>query len=435
MGNEAKYANLIALAVPVFFVSIAIEVVVSLILKKKVYRFNDSISDLSAGMMQELVGVFSKVILFGVYFGIFEAIHRPANALPGATYGIPVNVWTWIAVFILVDIIYYWFHRNSHNIAVIWGSHEAHHSSQEYNLSVALRQGAFQRLFSFPYYLPMAVVGFSPMQFLICSQINTLFQFFVHTRLVNKLGFLEYFMNTPSHHRVHHGVNPKYIDKNHAGVFIVWDKLFGTFQKEEEEPYYGTVKPLTTLNPVWAQLHYWWGLFRLSLQCRGFDKIKVWFAPPGWKPDYLGGKHPVPEINPATYEKYDEPNTTSLKIYAGLVYVLSLPVFLVLQRTQGLPVINQLILALPVVVGLATAGGLMMRRKWGFLMEFIRVPLFVLVVFAVSSVMRREYMIYAVSTAAAIGFLQLVWLSREYFRKSGMEFRSESAATSLNTLT
>ncbi len=416
MGAEAKFSNLIAMAVPVFFISIAIEAVVAVITKRKVYRFNDTVSDLSAGMMQELVGVFTKVLLFGVYIIVFEAVHRPAGAVQGATYGLPVNIVTWVAVFFIVDFIYYWFHRNSHNIAMIWGSHEAHHSSQEYNLSVALRQGAFQRLFSFPYYLPMALVGFSPLQFMVCSQINTLYQFFIHTRLVKTLGFLEYFMNTPSHHRVHHGVNPKYIDKNHAGVFIIWDKMFGTFQKEEEEPYYGTVKPLTTFNPVWAQLHYWWGLWQLSAKCRGLDKIKVWFKGPGWKPDYLGGKTSIPEINPKTYAKYDPENTGSMKLYAGIVYVLSLPVFLVLQQTKGLPVQSQLILAVPVIVGLAAAGGLMMRKKWAFALEFIRVPLFIFVVYAVTSVLRREIMLSAVGGMALLGVIQLFWLVREYRR-------------------
>jgi len=415
MGNEAKFENLIALAVPVFFLSIGIELVASLIMKRKVYRFNDSVSDLSAGMLQELVGVFTKVLLFGVYILVFNAVHRPADSqpgavAPGATYGIPINIFSWIGAFILVDFIYYWFHRNSHNVAVIWGSHETHHSSQEYNLSVALRQGAFQRLFSFPYYLPMAVAGFSPLQFMVCSQINTLYQFFIHTRLVNKLGFLEYFMNTPSHHRVHHGVNPKYIDKNHAGMFIVWDKLFGTFQKEEEEPHYGTVKPLTTFNPVWAQLHYWWSLFQLSRKCRGLDKLRAWYMGPGWKPDYLGGKHPIPEIDPKSHRKYDVPNTASLKAYAGIVFAISLPFFLVLQRTKGLPLLNQLILSVPVVLGLATAGGLMMRKRWGIILEFIRVPLFTLVILAVVIVLRQETMLIVTGIAVAVGIGQLAWL-------------------------
>ncbi len=414
--ETTQFANLIARAVPVFFISIGIEVLLSIILKKKVYRFNDTLSDLSAGMLQELVGVFTKVLLFGVYILVFEWVHKPAGANAATSYGIPVNIFTWIIVFLLVDLIYYIFHRNSHNIAVIWGSHEAHHSSQEYNLSVALRQGAFQRLFSFPYYLPMAVVGFSPLQFMVCSQINTLYQFFIHTRLVGKLGFLEYFMNTPSHHRVHHGVNPKYIDKNHAGVFIIWDKLFGTFQAEEEEPYYGTVKPLTTLNPVWAQLHYFWHLVQLSIRARGLDKLRVWVKGPGWKPDYLGGKSEIPEIDPATYRKYDPENTPALKAYAGVVFALTLPIFLIMQQAKGLPLLQQGILAVPVVIGLTATGGLMMRKRWGVYLELIRIPLFTLIVLGVSSVLKREIMLSAVSIAAAVGVLQLMWLIVHYRR-------------------
>jgi hypothetical protein len=327
-----------------------------------------------------------------------------------------VNAVTWIAVFLLVDLIYYVFHRNAHNIAVIWGSHEAHHSSQEYNLAVALRQGAFQRLFSFPYYLPLAVVGFSPLQFMVCSQLNTLYQFFIHTRLVGKLGFLEYFMNTPSHHRVHHGVNPKYIDKNHGGVLIIWDKLFGTFQPEEEEPHYGTVKPLATLNPVWTQLHYFWHLIKLTAQARGLDKLRVWIKGPGWKPDYIGGKAAIPEIDPATYRKYDPENTPALKAYAGIVFALTMPVFLVMQQSKDLPLLQQGILAVPVIVGLAATGGLMMRKRWGIYLELVRIPLFVLTVLAVSSVLKQEIMLMAVGLAGAVGAIQLIWLVLHYHR-------------------
>ncbi|MCX7634056.1 MAG: sterol desaturase family protein, partial [Turneriella sp.] len=407
---ETQFSNLIALAVPIFFISIAIEVVAALIMKKDVYRFNDAISDLSAGMLQELVGVFTKVLLFGAYVALFEWVHRPKELVPGQGYGIPVNIWTWILVFILVDLIYYIFHRNAHNIAFLWGTHEAHHSSQEYNLAVALRQGAFQRLFSFPYYLPMAVVGFSPLQFMVCSQLNTLYQFFIHTRLIKKMGFLEYFMNTPSHHRVHHGVNPKYIDKNHGGVFIIWDKLFGTFQPEEEEPHYGTVKPLTTFNPIWTQLHYFWHLIQLTRKARGWDKLRVWFKPPGWKPDYLGGKSPIPEIDPATYRKYDPENTPALKTYAGIAFILTLPIFLIMQQSKNLPLSYQAILAIPVLVGLAAAGGLMMRKRWGVWLEVVRVLFFILIVFAGTSMLRQELMVTATIAAVVLGAVQLGWL-------------------------
>ena len=399
MGEAQKVENLFALATPVFFIFIGIELVASLITKRKVYRLNDSISDLSAGMFQELVGVFTKVLLFGVYYTLYEKYRF---------FTMPIHIVTWIAVFLLIDFTYYWFHRNSHNIAIVWGSHEAHHSSQEYNLSVALRQGAFQRLFSFPYNLPLAVLGFSPFQFVICSQVNTLYQFFIHTRLIKKLGFLEWFMNTPSHHRVHHGVNPKYIDKNHAGVLIIWDKLFGTFQAEEEEPYYGTVKPLTTFNPVWAQLHYWVELFQLSRQCRGFDKILVWFKGPGWKPDYLGGKSSIPEINPKKYQKFDVAISRSLTIYAAVVFLVTLPFFLVLQQTKGAEWSQQVMLAACAILGLAVAGGLFQKRKWAYVFEYLRIALFLAVVFFLASSQTGLALFFVLAGVSAVQVFFLV---------------------------
>ncbi|HRP69164.1 MAG TPA: sterol desaturase family protein [Turneriella sp.] len=409
MPIPAHYANLIALAVPIFFISIAIEFFVSLAMKRRIYRINDSIADLSAGMLQELVGVFTKSIRFGLYILIFEAVHKP-TAATNAAYGLPINAATWIALFILVDVAYYWFHRHAHTFAVMWGSHEAHHSSQEYNFAVALRQGAFQGLFSFPYYLPLAIVGFTPIQFLVCTQLNTLYQFFIHTRLVGKLGFLEYFMNTPSHHRVHHGVNPKYIDKNHAGVFIVWDKLFGTFQVEEEEPCYGTVKPLNTFNPIWTQLHYFWHLIKMTYHARGMDKLKVWIKGPGWKPDYLGKIEPVPEVDAATYQKYDAPNALTLKVYATVVFLLSLMPFLILQRNTQLPLANQLLLASLLLLGLATAGGLMMRQRWSFVLEIIRIFVFAAAALGIVSVLTQKNFYTASILIISVSAVQLLLL-------------------------
>ncbi|HMY11794.1 MAG TPA: hypothetical protein PKC74_09220, partial [Turneriella sp.] len=185
-------------------------------------------------------------------------------------------------------------------------------------------------------------------------------------------------------------------------------------QPEEEEPHYGTVKPLTTLNPVWAQLHYFWHLVQMSARARGLDKLRVWVKGPGWKPEYLGGKAEIPEIDPASYRKYDPENTPALKTYAGIVFALTLPVFLIMQQSKGLPLLQQAILAVPVVIGLAATGGLMMRRRWGVYLELVRIPLFTLIVLGVSSVLKREIMVTAVSTAAAVGAIQLIWLLLHY---------------------
>ena len=194
----------------------------------------------------------------------------------------------------------------SHQVNALWAAHIVHHQSEEYNLTVALRQSWFQGWFSWVFYLPLAFAGFDPIMFLTLSSFNTLYQFWIHTRAIKSMGFLEYILNTPSHHRVHHGSNPKYIDKNHAGTLIIWDRLFGTFQKEEEEVYYGITKPLASWNPFWANIHYWDDLVKTARQSPKIsDKIKVFINPPGWFPDHLGGFQNAPEIDVTSYKKYN----------------------------------------------------------------------------------------------------------------------------------
>ncbi|RZK98006.1 MAG: sterol desaturase family protein, partial [Pedobacter sp.] len=238
----------IALSVPFFFILIGIELAYSFYKKLKYYRLNDSISNLSQGIGQQVTGIFMKTALFFGYTHIFEN---------WKWFSMPQNVWIWIILFFSVDFFYYWFHRMSHQVNALWAAHIVHHQSEEYNLTVALRQSWFQSWFSWVFYLPLAFLGFDPVMFLTISAFNTIYQFWIHTRAIKNMGVLEHIINTPSHHRVHHGSNPKYIDKNHAGTLIIWDKLFGTFQKEEDVVYYGITKPLASWNPVWANFHYW----------------------------------------------------------------------------------------------------------------------------------------------------------------------------------
>ena len=156
-------------------------------------------------------------------------------------------------LFLGVDCAYYWFHRIAHEYNAPWAGHVVHHSSEDYNLAVALRQGTFQGLFSWVFYLPLALLGFPPAWFAAMTSFDLLYQFWIHTRAIGKLGPLEWVLNTPSHHRVHHARNPKYLDKNYAGTLIIWDRMFGTFQAEEEEPVYGLTKPLEQLEPALGQ--------------------------------------------------------------------------------------------------------------------------------------------------------------------------------------
>lgn len=230
----------IALSIPVFFVLMGAELAWSAWTGRKVYRFNDYITNLGCGIGSQIVGAFTKALIFAAYLFVFDHWRM---------FTLPTNALTWVLAFLFVDFFYYWFHRSSHEVNAFWAAHIVHHQSEEYNLSVALRQSWFQGFISWAFYLPMAFLGFHPLTIVTVGAFNTLYQFWIHTKAIRTLGPLEWILNTPSHHRVHHGSDPKYIDRNHAGTLIIWDKLFGTFQREEEEPVYGITKPLSSWNP------------------------------------------------------------------------------------------------------------------------------------------------------------------------------------------
>ncbi|GAB1446847.1 sterol desaturase family protein [Flammeovirgaceae bacterium] len=283
---------------------------------RKLYRLPDTLSNLSCGITSQLSGLFLKVLAIGVYEVIYSNF---------AFFELERNWVYWVVLFLLVDFAYYWAHRKSHEINLFWGGHVVHHQSEDYNLSVALRQSSFQVVWTFAFNLPLALLGFKTLDFALISALNTLYQFWIHTETIKKLGFLEYFLNTPSHHRVHHGRDPKYIDKNHAGSLIIWDKMFGTFQAEEEKPTYGITKPINSWNAVWANFSHYSEMGKdLKRIEKWSDKIKYLFKKPGWLPESLGGYRTVPEVNKAAYKKYETPAPLSLNYYVLFQYALCL---------------------------------------------------------------------------------------------------------------
>lgn len=228
-------------------------------------------------MGQQVLDIFLKIFIIAGYKFIYDHFR---------VFTIPVNFFTGIVLFILIDFSYYWFHRFAHRVNIMWGTHMVHHQSHEFNLSVALRQSWFDNIFNWFFYIPLAVLGFNDVWFFALFSLNTIYQFIIHTRTIGKLGFLELFMNTPSHHRVHHGSNRKYIDKNYGGVFIIWDKLFNTFVEEKEEVIYGITTPLSSSNPVFLNIGYW---LKLKNDLKKISIIKnKWrylFYPPGTSAD------------------------------------------------------------------------------------------------------------------------------------------------------
>ncbi len=374
LGSNIPY---IMYAVPVFFLLIGVELVVALWEQKKAYRLHDSINDLSCGITEQMVGLFLKGLLFAGYLGTYAyATRRGINLVDVESYS-PGGKWVAaILLFLGVDLAYYWFHRIAHEYNAPWAGHVVHHSSEDYNLAVALRQGTFQGVFSWVFYLPLALLAFPPAWFAAMSSFNTLYQFWIHTRLIGKLGPLELVLNTPSHHRVHHGRNPKYLDKNYAGTLIVWDRMFGTFQVEEEEPVYGLTKPLSSWNPLWANVHIWHDLFRDAwLAPRWVDKLRIWFMPQGWRPAGLPANAAAEEVTRESFVPYETRVSLGLNVYAFVNFVVALLLavgLLAAGKTMGGGELAAL--AVLVLWALLDVGGLFERRPWALPSELVRLP-------------------------------------------------------------
>lgn len=406
--------NPIVLSIPIFFILIGVELLVERFRQQKLYRLNDALTNISCGIGEQVTGVFMKLFVVAIYQFIYEKY---------AFFSIPTNWLTGIILFIAVDFFYYWFHRYSHEINLLWGGHIVHHQSEEYNLSVALRQGWLQKVFSFAFYLPLAFIGFDTLLFVTVSSLVTLYQFWIHTKAIHKLGWLEYIFNTPSHHRVHHGINPKYIDKNHGGTFIIWDRMFGTFQEEEEEPIYGITKPLNSWNPLWANLHHFVEMAELLKQVRGWkDKIKVVFMPPGWRPDYLGGRFVVAEVDRSSYKKYDTPVPQTLNYYVFFQYLFTVAgaaVFLFSATELSMPI--KTMSALLIVIAIVNCGALFELKKWVYLAEFVRI-ISTVVIFLVLAI-DNVYISIPVMAFFAFSAFWLIKLRYIFFKSAATQSR------------
>ena len=374
LGSNIPY---VTYAVPVFFLLIGVELVVALWERKHYYRLHDSINDLSCGSTEQIVGIFLKGLLFTGYQGTYGYATRTGINLVDVDSFSAGGKWlAAIVLFLGVDCAYYWFHRIAHLYNAPWAGHVVHHSSEDYNLAVALRQGTFQGVFSWVFYLPLALVGFPPSWFAAMLSFDVLYQFWIHTRAIGKLGPLEWVLNTPSHHRVHHARNPKYLDKNYAGTLIIWDRMFGTFVPEEEEPVYGLTKPLNSWNPLWANLHVWRDLCRDAwLAPHWVDKLRIWIMPQGWRPRGLPPNPIVPEVTHQTVVRYDTQVPRGLNAYALAHFVGALILAVgLLAVGKSLPRGELVVAALLVLWALLNIGGIFDHRRWALPSELLRLP-------------------------------------------------------------
>lgn len=363
--------NPIVLSIPIFFILIGVELLVERFTHQKIYRLQDAIANLSCGITSQLSGLFLKIFGIGIYQFLFE--HFALMELDYSTW------WYWVLLVLLVDHSYYWAHRMSHEVNLFWGGHVVHHQSEEYNLSVALRQSSLQVIWTFAFSLPIAFLGFRTLDFALISAFNTLYQFWIHTETIGKLPrWFEFIFNTPSHHRVHHGRDPKYIDKNHAGSLIIWDRMFGTFQEEEEKPTYGITRPLNSWNPIYANVsHYIQMKDDLLRIPKWSDRIRYLFKKPGWLPDYLGGYRPAPPVDKATYRKYAPQSTMLLNTYVLFQYLICLGgTSFFLFNASKLNTGAQAFISILISVMVVNCGVLFEQRPWVRWSEWVRIFLY-----------------------------------------------------------
>ncbi|MFZ1750968.1 MAG: sterol desaturase family protein [Saprospiraceae bacterium] len=315
-----EYAKILNYAVPAFFVLIMIEYGASCFVHLKVNRIFDTISSLSSGLtnvIKDVLGLSVVVISYG-----WLVDHMTVVSLTS-------TIWVYILTWIGLDFSGYWIHRWSHEFNLFWNRHIIHHSSEEFNLSCALRQSVSEIFAIFTFTLiPLALLGVSPGVIAVVAPLHLFAQFWYHTRLIGRMGVLEHIIVTPSHHRVHHAINSEYMDKNYGQIFIIWDKLFGTFQEEIAEipPVYGVTRAVKTWNPWLINYQHLWLLIKDAWRARSWwDKCRIWWMPTGWRPDDVQRKYPVPYISDVYHrEKYETESSLSFKIWSGTQFLITL---------------------------------------------------------------------------------------------------------------
>ena len=346
--------NPIVFAIPVFIASILVEVWIARRRGVKAYDTADALTSLHLGVLSQVTGLFVKLAVLGIYTAVYN--HWRFTTLPIS------SVWVWLAALLVYDFFYYWAHRMGHEVAVLWAAHVVHHSSEFYNLSTALRQTSSGWIFGWVFYLPMALAGVPPIVMVGVALIDLLYQYWVHTEMVGRLGWMDRVFVTPSNHRVHHGQNDYCIDKNYGGILILWDRLFGTFadERDDEKIIYGVRSPLRSLNPLWANFHYYADLWQSTMQVKGWrKKLHVWLDGPGaWTGE------PLPHFDGSQYQHYRPGTPAPVAAYAALQFALLVPCVVHLIATGPALLLPELTLyALLIVASTFTVGALLEGRR------------------------------------------------------------------------
>ncbi len=351
-------AQVIVLATPVFLALIALEFAVGHARGRNTYRLNDTLHSVGLGVMSQVTGVFGQLLRIGLYTLVFE--HLALTRLPADAW------WVWLLALVFYDLCYYGLHRAGHRVAVLWAAHAVHHQSEDYNLGTALRQTSSGFVLGGLFYLPMALLGVPPLVFATVALIDLLYQYWVHTQQIGRLGWFDRWFCSPSNHRVHHAVNTRYLDCNYGGILIVWDRLFGSFVEEDEREavVYGTRAPLRSWNPLWANLQVYRDLLLDSWRARSpIDKLLVWFKPPGWRPADVAARWPKPAFDLQALQRYDPPlSRAAAALAVGLFLAVLAATSAFLWFAHGLSTLEQGLGAAAIVGLLVLIGAITQPR-------------------------------------------------------------------------
>jgi len=300
-------------AIPFFILTMFIEWRLTINHDVKGYELKDSAASLSMGLGNLGVMFGIKIGTFALFMWVYQF----------RAFDLPTNIWwVWMLLIPCEDFCYYWFHRAGHEVRFFWAAHVNHHSSRTYNLSTALRQSWTAPLFSWLFWLPLPLLGFHPLMIVVAQSISLLYQYWLHTELIDRLGPFEFIFNTPSHHRVHHGRNVQYLDRNHGGIFIVWDRIFGTFQEEIERPDYGLTVNIETYNPVNIAFHEWQAIAHDVRHAKSwYGRFGALFCAPGWREDGSGRTSAVLRREWLASEQASQPESPELTPRRGSTIV------------------------------------------------------------------------------------------------------------------
>jgi len=315
----SAYSQALMVLIPAIFVVILLEALYAYFKGAFNFRTMDTVSSLTAGMSNVIKNVLGLTVVIYGYNYLFEHFALVERETTWLTY---------LLALIFLDFGTYWYHRLAHSVNIFWNRHVIHHSGEDFNTATALRQSISKFInISVFFFLPAALLGVSPIVIAIVTPFHLFIQVWYHTEHVGKLGWLEYIIVTPSQHRVHHALNPIYLDKNLSPVFCVWDRAFGTFQEElaEEPCVFGVTRQVNTWNPIRINLNHLWLLIRDAWRAENFmDKLTIWFKPTGWRPADVAEKYPVPKANHREFVKYDTPASRGLKVWTWIQFVVLL---------------------------------------------------------------------------------------------------------------